>query len=60
MCAMMAGCDTGNDGMQYPLDDGYSEFFDLTSESLAQILLEAEIQFKKAISSLSVEEEVDK
>jgi putative nucleotidyltransferase with HDIG domain len=60
MCAMMAGCDTGNDGMQYQLDNGYIEYFELTSESLAQILLETEIQFKQAISSLSLEEEVDK
>ncbi|MGE4543843.1 MAG: HDOD domain-containing protein [Pedobacter sp.] len=59
MCAMMAGCDTGNDGMQYPLDNGYAEYFDVTSNSLAQILMEAEAQFKKAISSLSFEEEVD-
>lgn len=60
MCAMMTGCDTGNDGMQYPLDTGYAEYFDVTSESLAQIILEAEVQFKKAISSLSFKEEVDK
>lgn len=60
MCAMMTGCDTGNDGMQYQLDTGYTEYFDVTAESLAQILLEAEVQFKKAISSLSFKEEVDK
>lgn len=60
MCAMMAGCDTGNDGMQYQLDAGYTEYFEITSQSLAQILLEAEVQFKKAVSSLSSEEEVYK
>jgi putative nucleotidyltransferase with HDIG domain len=60
MCAMMAGCDTGNDGMQYQLDAGYGEYFNVTSEALAQILLEAEAQFKKAVSSLSFEEEVHK
>lgn len=59
MCAMMAGCDTGNDGMQYQLDAGYTEYFDVTSDSLAQVLMEAETQFKKAISSLSFEEEVE-
>lgn len=59
MCAMMAGCDTGNDGMQYQLDAGYAEYFDVNSKTLAQILMEAEAQFQKAVSSLSFEEEVD-
>jgi putative nucleotidyltransferase with HDIG domain len=55
ICAMMAGCDTGSDGMRYQLDAGYTDYFDITSASLAEILLETEEQYRKAESSLAFE-----
>jgi putative nucleotidyltransferase with HDIG domain len=55
ICAMMAGWDTGNDGMQYQLDAGYTTYFDINSASLAEILLETEEQYRKAESSLAFE-----
>lgn len=51
--AMMRGCATGSDGMQYHLDPGYAEFFTFTAEELTAILLEAEEAYQKAESSLS-------
>lgn len=50
--SMMAGCATGSDGLQYQLDPGYKEFFNLSSETLAEIVLNAEEEFKKAEASL--------
>lgn len=51
--AMMSGCATGSDGMQYHLDPGYAEYFTFSAEELAGILLEAEEAYRKAESSLA-------
>jgi putative nucleotidyltransferase with HDIG domain len=51
--AMMRGYATGSDGMQYPLNSGYTEFFTFSAEDLAGILMEAEDAYQKAESSLS-------
>lgn len=53
MLAMMSGQDTGSDGMKYPLDPNYGEYFDISSESLALTLLEVEEDFRKVHASLS-------
>lgn len=50
--SMMAGCDTGSDGLQYQLDSGYKEFFNLSPAILAEIVLNAEEEFSKAEASL--------
>lgn len=50
--SMMAGCNTGNDGLKYQLDPGYEEFFDLSPTTLAEIVLNAEEEFSKAEESL--------
>lgn len=55
MLAMMAGADTGSDGMQYQLDGDYAQYFDVSSQDLAVIMLDAEEHFKKAEASLAVE-----
>jgi putative nucleotidyltransferase with HDIG domain len=52
--SMMAGCVTGSDGMQYHLDTGYSEYFDISSTALARIVLQAEDEFRKAEASLAI------
>lgn len=50
--SMMAGCDTGSDSMNYQLDPGYTEFFNLSPNILAEIVLDAEEEFSKAEASL--------
>jgi len=50
--SMMAGCSTGSDGLQYQLDPGYSEYFDLTPANLAEMVLNTEEEFTKAEASL--------
>ncbi len=50
--SMMAGCDTGSDGLKYQLDPGYEEFFNLSPTTLAEILLNSEEEFSKAEASL--------
>lgn len=50
--SMMAGCDTGSDGLKYQLDPGYKEFFNLSSSVLAEIMLNSEEEFSKAEKSL--------
>jgi putative nucleotidyltransferase with HDIG domain len=52
--SMMAGCVTGSDGMQYHLDTGYAEYFDISSTALARIVLQAEDEFRKAEASLVI------
>lgn len=51
--SMMAGCDTGSDGLKYQLDPGYKEFFNLSPSSLAEIVLNAQEEFSKAEESLA-------
>jgi putative nucleotidyltransferase with HDIG domain len=52
--SMMAGCVTGSDGMQYHLDTGYAEYFDISSTALGRIVLQAEDEFRKAEASLVI------
>ncbi len=51
--SMMAGCDTGSDGLQYQLDTGYKEFFNLSPNALAEIVLNAQEEFSRAQESLA-------
>ncbi len=51
--SMMAGCDTGSDGLQYHLDTGYREFFNLSPNALAEIVLNAQEEFSRARESLT-------
>jgi putative nucleotidyltransferase with HDIG domain len=52
--SMMAGCATGSDGMQYHLDTGYTEYFDISSTVLARIVMQAEEEFRKAEAALVI------
>jgi putative nucleotidyltransferase with HDIG domain len=52
--AMMGGCSTGSDAMQYQLDNNYTHYFELSADSLASIMLSAQDEFQKAEESLSV------
>lgn len=45
--AMMGGCGTGADSMQYRLDAGYSEYIPLETNTLASILLAVNEEFDK-------------
>lgn len=45
--AMMWGQDTGSDGMQYQLDTDYSNYFDISPEQLAMIMLTAQDAFEE-------------
>ena len=48
---MMGGCGTGADTLQYPLDQKYSDYLDLTFDDLALILLETEEEFRRIEAS---------
>ena len=50
--AMMGGCGTGADTLQYTLDPGYIRFLDLPPNKLAEIMLDVEDEFSKIESSL--------
>jgi len=50
--AMMTGSGTGSDCMQYRLDPGYSEYFDLESDELSKIILTVDSEYKKIESAL--------
>lgn len=49
--AMMGGCGTGADTLQYPLDQRYSDYLDLTFDDLALILLETQEEFRRIEAS---------
>jgi putative nucleotidyltransferase with HDIG domain len=55
--AMMAGCGTGSDTMQYQLDSGYQEYFDFSNNDLEQILLNVLNEFKKVVSAINFDNE---
>lgn len=50
--AMMGGCGTGADTLQYTLDPGYIRFIDLPPTALAEVMLEVEDEFGKIEGSL--------
>ncbi len=52
--AMMGGHGTGSDAMRYHLDQGYTEYFNITNEDLARLLLEVTEEFQKLEASLNV------
>lgn len=51
--AMMGGCGTGADSLRYPLDQGYSAYFDLSGDDLAAIMLDVQEEFAKIDASLA-------
>ncbi|MFZ5774753.1 MAG: HDOD domain-containing protein [Thermodesulfobacteriota bacterium] len=50
--AMMAGCGTGADTLQYALDNGYVEFIALEKDSLDLVMLGVEEDFARIAASL--------
>ncbi len=44
---MMAGYGTGSDSMQYAIEPGYTEYFDLSEDDLAMIMLESSEEFRE-------------
>ena len=50
--AMMGGFGTGSDSMQYRLDPDYSDYFNLTPNTLASIMLTVDMEFEKLGQSL--------
>lgn len=45
--SMMAGYDTGSDGLKYQLDQGYLDYFDLADSKVEALQLEANDEFEK-------------
>jgi putative nucleotidyltransferase with HDIG domain len=54
LVAMMSGCGTGSDTMQYKLDNGYEDCFVLSADQLAGIMVQAQDEFQKAEEFLAV------
>lgn len=52
MLAMMGGQGTGSDSLLYPLDQGYSDFFELSNQDLACLLLDVSDEFRKIEAAL--------
>ena len=50
--AMMGGCSTGSDAMRYQLDNNYTDYFELSADSLASVMVSAQDEFQKAEESL--------
>lgn len=50
--AMMGGFGTGSDSMQYRLDANYSDYFNLSPKTLANIMLTVDMEFEKLGYSL--------
>jgi putative nucleotidyltransferase with HDIG domain len=51
--AMMSGFGTGSDSMQYRLDPGYTNYVDISPETLDLVVLNVDIEFGKLEESLS-------
>lgn len=45
--SMMAGFDTGSDGLKYQLDTGYLDYFNLAADRLEALQIEASSEFEK-------------
>lgn len=54
--AMMAGCGTGADTLQYALDGGYEKYITLEKDALALVVLGVEEEFVRTVDSLTGEE----
>ena len=52
--SMLAGVDTGSDGLKYHIDDNYHEFFDLSGEKLELLQVEAGAEYQKFKSSIDI------
>lgn len=50
--AMMSGSGTGSDSLQYRLDPGYSDYFEVTEKDLPGIILAVDTEYEKIESSL--------
>ncbi|WP_365888959.1 HDOD domain-containing protein, partial [Desulfuromonas sp.] len=50
--AMMGGMGTGSDSLQYRLDPGHRDYFDLAPEDLAAIMLEVQDEFAKIAAAM--------
>jgi len=50
--AMMGGTGTGTDVMKYHLDGKYTDYIDVSPDTLAAVMLQVEQEFKKTKSSL--------
>lgn len=50
--AMMNGSGTGSDSLQYRLDPGYSEYFEVSEKELPGIILAVDTEYEKIESSL--------
>jgi putative nucleotidyltransferase with HDIG domain len=50
--AMMGGSGTGADTMQYHLDTKYTDYIDVSPDTLAEVMLQVEQEFQKTRSSL--------
>jgi putative nucleotidyltransferase with HDIG domain len=55
--AMMGGCGTGSDSMQYHLQPDYADYFNISKDELAMLLLESTEEFKKIEASMAAIEE---
>ncbi len=51
--AMMGGQGTGSDTMHYNLDQGYADYFNISNDELAALLLETTEEFNKIEASLA-------
>lgn len=54
MLAMMGGQGTGSDSLLYRLDQGYSEYFGISTQDLACLLLEVNDEFRKIEAALEI------
>jgi putative nucleotidyltransferase with HDIG domain len=50
--SMLAGIDTGSDGLKYHIDEDYQEFFDLSGDKLEIVQLETGMEFKRFKGSI--------
>ncbi len=55
--AMMGGCGTGSDTLQYNLDPEYIRYLDLSPTQLAEVLLEVDEEFAKVSGSIAESKE---
>lgn len=57
--AMLGGYGTGADSMHYKLDQRYADYVDINTNSLANIVLSVDLEYKKLQESFSVSGEED-
>lgn len=52
MIAMMEGAGTGMDSMRYSLDNGYTDFIELSPTAFEKIMFKVSVEFEKTASAL--------